>query len=197
MTAFSGSHLQLRVELRYIKPAIWRQLVVPADATLDVVHQVLQIAFGWKDSHLHDFHVGDVRFGMTGVDDELLAVREHAAPLGAITREGSMFVYRYDFGDDWEHEEPDREPLRLECLDGARACPPEDCGGPPGYQNLLRVLSDPRDEEYADMRRWVGRAFDPERFEREKINKKIAVIARRLVASSPAVANLAMCREMT
>jgi hypothetical protein len=86
MTAFSGSHLQLRAELRDISPAIWRRLVVPADATLDVVHQVLQIAFGWKDSHLHDFHVGEVRFGMTGVDDELLAVDEHAAPLGEITR---------------------------------------------------------------------------------------------------------------
>lgn len=112
---------------------------------------------------------------------------EHAAPLGAITREGSMFVYRYDFGDDWEHEitvesitEPDREPLRSECLDGARACPPEDCGGTSGYENLLRVLSDPRNDEHADMRRWVGRAFDPERFEREKINKKLAVIAQRL-----------------
>lgn len=68
----------------------------------------------------------------------------------------------------------------MECLDGGRACPPEDCGGPPGFENLLRVLSDPRDEEYADMRRWVGRAFDPEKFEREKVNKKLAVIARRL-----------------
>lgn len=187
MTAFAGSHMQLKVELLEMTPSIWRRLVVPADIALDVLHEVLQIAFGWKDSHLHDFHAGDVRFGMVDVDDELLSVDERAAPLGAIARVGSSLIYRYDFGDRWEHEitiesivEPTRAPLRVECRDGARACPPEDCGGVPGYENMLRVLGDPKDEEHADMRRWVGRAYDPEKFEIEKVNKKLGVIGRRL-----------------
>lgn len=125
-------------------------------------------------------------FGMADVDDELLFVDERAAPLGAVAHQGSRLVYRYDFGDDWAHDitvetvtEPDREPLRLSCLDGARGCPPEDCGGVHGYENLLRVLRDPADEEHADMKRWVGRGFDPEKFELEKVNKKLAVIGRK------------------
>lgn len=186
-TAYVGSAMQLRVELRHITPSIWRRLVVPAEVTLDVLHDILQVAFGWTNSHLHDFHVGDVRFGMADVEDELMVVDERAAPLGAIACQGAEFLYRYDYGDDWEHDitvenisEPSRDPVVVECLGGARACPPEDCGGPPGYENLLRVLADPDDEEHRDMKRWVGRAFDPEKLDLAKVNKKLGVIGRRL-----------------
>lgn len=185
--AFPGSHMQLRVEVRDIAPPIWRRLVVPADVALDELHEVLQIAFGWTDSHLHDFQVGEVRFAQLGDDDELFAVEERGAALGAIARQGSSFVYRYDFGDDWDHEilveditEPSRGPRRVECLDGARACPPEDCGGTHGYAELLRVLADPNDEEHASMKNWVGRGYAPDRFEIVKVNKKLGALARRL-----------------
>ncbi len=76
--------------------------------------------------------------------------------------------------------EPGSGPVVVECLEGARACPPEDCGGPPGHENLMRVLADPTDEEHRDMKRWVGRGFDPERFDLDKVNKKLGVIGRRL-----------------
>ncbi len=185
--AFPGSHLQLRAHIREIEAAIWRRLVVPADMTLDVLHDVMQIAFGWTDSHLHDFQFGDVRFAIVMDEDELFAVEERGAALGAMVRQGSSFVYRYDFGDDWEHEvvveditEPNRGPRRVECLDGARACPPEDCGGTSGYAEMLRVLADPRDEEHLSMKTWVGRGYSPEKFDIAKVNKKLGAVARRL-----------------
>ncbi len=127
MPAMRGDVLELRVSLRYIQPEIWRGLRVPAHATLGELHAVLQVAFGWHDSHLHDFIVGELRAGMAHVDDEMFVLDEHAVPLGAIARAGSQFVYRYDFGDDWAHDivitklghELD---AGIRCTGGARAC---------------------------------------------------------------------------
>ncbi len=179
--------MHLHVQLQDITPAIWRRLVVPAEVTLDVLHDILQVSFGWTDSHLHEFQVGDARFGIADVPEELLVVDERAAPLGAVACEGATFIYHYDFGDSWDHaitvesiSDPTAEPVVVECLGGARACPPEDCGGVPGYQNLLRVLADPTDEEHRDMKTWVGRGYDPEKFNIDKVKKELRTIARRL-----------------
>lgn len=89
-----GDLFELQASLRYVEPTIWRAVRVSADISLGVLHEVLQIAFGWKNCHLHDFQVGDIRFGMVDVDDEMFAVDESAAPLGAVAREGSKLVYR-------------------------------------------------------------------------------------------------------
>src|SRR4051794_15851716 len=91
-----GDVFELHVAVCDIDPAIWRRVRVRADASLGVLHEVLQIAFGWKDYHLHDFLVGDIRFGTVDVEDELFAVDEHAAPLGAVARMGSKLLYHYD-----------------------------------------------------------------------------------------------------
>ena len=101
----------------------------------------------------------------------------------------SSFVYRYDFGDDWEHEIRVERVIAdrtagIECTGGARACPPEDCGGPHGYMQLIEVLGDPEDYEHAEMKRWVGRGFDPETFDRTAVNKKLATLSRRVRAHS-------------
>ncbi len=180
-----GDIFDLRVSLRYIKPTIWRGLSVPADVPLAALHEILQVAFGWQNCHLHDFHVGEIRFGMTGIEDEMFSVDERAAPLGAVAQKGSAFVYQYDFGDSWEHDikvervHRDRDET-IRCTAGARACPPEDCGGVPGYAHLLEVLANPKDEEYADLKRWVGRSFDPEKFELVTVRKKLATLSKRL-----------------
>ena len=157
---------------------------VPAELTLGQLHDVLQLAFGWQDSHLHEFRVGDVCFGMVDVETDGFSVDEHAAPLGAVVRDGSRFLYRYDFGDDWEHDivverVTDGGKDGILCTGGERACPPEDCGGPVGYERLLQVLANPSDEEHAEMKQWVGRNFDPERFNVEAVNKKLAALSRR------------------
>lgn len=96
------SSMQLRVELREIRPAIWRQLVVPARMKLDLLHEVLQLSFGWQDSHLHEFECGGVHIGPAHLEDTLI-VDEAGAPLGALAAHKSRMLYRYDFGDDWEH----------------------------------------------------------------------------------------------
>jgi Plasmid pRiA4b ORF-3-like protein len=180
-----GDIFLLHVSLRDIEPVIWRRLRVPADATLGDLHEILQIALGWTDSHLHDFQVGEIRFGMTDTADELFAVDEDAAPLGAVVRAGSTFLYRYDFGDDWEHEVKVERVLEggdelIVCTGGARACPPEDCGSTSGYARMLEVLANPKDEEHGDMKRWVGRGYDPEKFNMAAVNKKLATLSKRL-----------------
>jgi hypothetical protein len=172
------------VALRDIEPAIWRRLRAPADVSLARLHDILQIAFGWTNSHLHDFLVGDVRIGMLDIEDEFFAIDEHAAPFGAVARQDTQIRYRYDFGDDWEHEIPveavlESGPETIECLGGARACPPEDCGGTSGYEHLVEVLSKPRHPEHKEMREWVGPRFDPERFDIKAVNKALATLERR------------------
>ena len=180
-----GDVFELRVTLRHVEPAVWRSLRVPADVPLSVVHEVLQAAFGWKNCHLHDFRVGDIRFGMVDTDDEMFSVDERAAPLGAVARAGSKLVYLYDFGDDWEHdivvERVDhRGDEAIRCTGGARACPPEDCGGPPGYAHMLEVLANPKDEEHEEVKQWLPRAFDPAKFDLSAVNKKLATLSKRV-----------------
>jgi hypothetical protein len=177
---------ELRVVVRDIEPAIWRRLRVPARVTLAELHEVLQIAFGWKNCHLHDFTVGEACFGMAEVADEVLVVDERTAPLGAVAREGTMFTYRYDFGDDWEHEvvverAVDGTPeIRLECTDGERAGPLEDSGGAHGYMHTLEVLRDHNHEEHAEVRQWAPKKFDTARFDVAATNRKLGVLARRI-----------------
>lgn len=180
-----ASHLQLLAELRHIEPRIWRRLLVPAATPLTVLHGVFQFVFGWNDSHLHEFEVAGVRFAASSIEDEELAVDENAAPLGALVRQGSKFVYRYDFGDDWMLDikvesvlDPDRKAFRFACVDGRRAGPPDDCGGAHGYEELVRTLADPSAPDHAEMKRWVGRRFDPEKFDAEKLNKKLATVSK-------------------
>lgn len=179
-----GDVFVMHIEIRDIEPAIWRRIRVPADVSLARLHDVLQITFGWTDSHLHDFLVGDGRFGMLDTEDEFFAIDEHAAPLGAVARQGTTFLYRYDFGDDWEHEISVEKmieggPDTIECLGGERACPPEDCGGVGGYENLIAALANPRHPEHKEMRQWVGRRFDPEAFDIEAVNKKLKALQKR------------------
>lgn len=170
---------QLKITLKYSRPPIWRRLQVPADIKLGKLHRVLQIAMGWTDSHLHQFHIGDTDYGVP--DPELQFPgelrSERSVPLNRVAAEGDRFFYEYDFGDGWEHEIEVEKVLPAEtgkryplCLAGKHACPPEDCGGIPGYENLLEVMRDPSNEEYAETIEWLGREFDPEAFDLDDVN---------------------------
>lgn len=187
LPAMFGESFDLRIEIDDIGPPIWRRMRVAADLLLCDLHQALQIAFGWSDSHLHEFHVGHVVFGITGVSEDMFCVDERFAPLGALVRRGGTFSYVYDFGDNWNHSihvesiVSDPEGPLVTCLDGGRACPPDDCGGVSGYEQLLSVLSNPKHEEYSSMKRWVGRRFDPERFDLAAVSKKLAALQKRLL----------------
>jgi hypothetical protein len=170
---------QLKVTLEDIKPAIWRRLQVPGDITLGKLHFVFQDALGWQNSHLHHFLVVERRIGMIDVDelDEELE-DEDTVKLARVASEGSRFVYEYDFGDSWRHDievekvltaEPKPKPL---CLEGKRACPPEDCGGTYGYAELLKALKKPT-KRNAELREWLGDDYDPELFDLASTNAAI------------------------
>ncbi len=160
--------LQFKIQLKNIsKPPVWRQVVVPETFTFEKLHKVIQDAFGWEHEHLyqfsptgygsnptialpleHDFERPDMNASKTKLKD-------------VFTTEKQKYTYIYDFGDDWVHSIvlekilPDKI-IKATCLAGKGKCPPEDCGGPWGYERLLEILNDPQHEEYEDMREWLG-----------------------------------------
>ena len=168
----------LKIRLLEIEPEIWRRFVVPADITLDRLHDVIQIVMGWSDSHLHEFTIGKRRY------TEYPESKEDGPECGRyrlvdlIRQKGRTFRYLYDFGDSWEHEvivEDSRyfnpetiDPV--ECLDGARACPPEDVGGVPGYYEFCKSLKDPYHEEHESYMQWSGGEYDSEKFNPDEVN---------------------------
>jgi Plasmid pRiA4b ORF-3-like protein len=170
--------LTLKIVLKDVRPQVWRRLRVPGSFTLAHLHDVLQTAMGWQDSHLHQFMVN--RIGFTHlVPDEPPEMRdERQLRLSDLARRGKKFTYEYDFGDGWEHElvvegvDADATDSAATCVDGKRACPPEDCGGPWGYMNLLKILANPRHREHGEMREWAG-DFDPSDFDVAKINRTL------------------------
>lgn len=174
---------RLRVELLEIKPLIWRRLIVPADIKLPKFHQCLQLAMGWTNSHLHQFKVGDTRYGVPDPDwSELEMLDERGVRLcdliGAAQRE---IVYEYDFGDGWEHRivleqaDPPNEFMSYPlCTAGERACPPEDVGGVPGYEEFLKIIGNPKHKEHRQSLLWAGGgAFDPEGFDLNAVNRAL------------------------
>ncbi|MGH6920708.1 MAG: plasmid pRiA4b ORF-3 family protein [Geminicoccaceae bacterium] len=186
----ASAALVLKITLCGLRPPVWRRVRVSADSSLRMLHLVIQAAMGWQDYHLHEFEIGDRRYGEP--DDDPLpgdepTHNESNVKLGALLERGvERFRYVYDFGDGWEHEivvekvEPlDPEQPYPSLITGKRACPPEDCGGVHGYLRLLEVLADPTDEEHAELKEWAGDDFDPERFDADTINAAFAVLARR------------------
>jgi Plasmid pRiA4b ORF-3-like protein len=178
----------LKITLKDSKPSIWRRVVVRGDMKLNRLHNVIQIAMGWTDSHLHQFIVGTrsacIYFGVPDPEvahmgSETLNERRYAvADLAPIPK--TRFIYEYDFGDDWEHEviaekilPPDPALKHPVCLAGANACPPEDCGGTYGYCNLLNILADRKHPDHDDMKEWVSEEFDPSRFDLMEINAEL------------------------
>jgi plasmid stability protein len=148
-----------------VEPAVVRVIDVPAGILLPELHDVLQAAIGWTDSHLHQFVADEVRYGMPDIDDfnEFEDERpETGVPLRALP---ARFVYLYDFGDDWQHQVELSGPGgdRPGIIEGQGACPPEDVGGPHGYADFSKVLANPRDSEHEQIRGWAGawkHAFD-------------------------------------
>lgn len=147
---------RLRVTMNEVDPAVVRVLDVPAGVILPELHDLLQIAIGWTDSHLHQFVSGDARYGMPDVDDAFENERdETGVPLRALP---DRFTYLYDFGDGWEHQVEVIGPGvdRPGLIGGEGVCPPEDVGGPPGYADFQKVLANPGDPEHERIKTWAG-----------------------------------------
>ena len=171
---------ELRVELKEIEPPIWRVLQVPSRTSLLKFHRILQRAMGWTNSHLHLFDVDGKLYGEPSTEWDLEILDSRKMTLGKIFTEGrTAFLYEYDLGDSWRHNitlmgtvEGEAEE-KLACTAGARACPPEDCGGIMGYYGLLVALSDPEHEEHDTMLEWVGGKFDPKAFDVAAVDRAL------------------------
>lgn len=182
----TGDVFQLKVTLRGTTPAVWRRVLVDGSSTLDRLHDVIQAAFGWWGYHLHDFEIDGTTYGVADPDWGLATTDESGVRLDSVAGAGSRFLYRYDFGDDWRHDVvvekvvPDDGTITVPaCVDGRRACPPEDCGGTSGFARMLEILADPSHPEHLEQSEWVGRdydpaAFDPSEFEENLRNAELA-----------------------
>lgn len=159
----------LTVRFDDITPTIWRQIVVPSGITLFQLHNAIQAATGWTNSHLFIFEIGQGRYGFPNPDLDFLEDADTVTVASALPDEGSRAHYEYDFGDSWGHSitvdsisESDQGPA---VLAGANACPPEDCGGWPGYEDLLAAQVDPKHERHEEITEWLGFTFDPTYFD--------------------------------
>jgi hypothetical protein len=185
--ATTAAIYQLKITLLGSDPAIWRRVLVSGDISLETLHWVIQHAMGWTNSHLHQFIVGkkfysDPSFelgemGGPPADDEFKVTLSEIAP-----KVRAKLVYEYDFGDRWEHEVRVEKVLQEDsrysgypvCIEGERACPPEDCGGIYGYyDSFLPAIQDPEHEEHEDMLEWAGGKFDPDAFDIKAVNKEL------------------------
>ncbi len=184
---------RLKVSLLGAEPPIWRRLLVAQDVPLPRLHRILQVVMGWTDSHLHQFMVGDVRFGEPNREFEPSPIDYATIQLNQIApRIGSTCIYEYDFGDGWEHLIEVEDTLPVEsvteplprCLDGERAGPPEDVGGPAGYANFLVALGDPDHLDHEDWRVRVGDGFDPSEYDPGRVNRMLARYAPRRSGTS-------------
>ncbi|HUY03254.1 MAG TPA: plasmid pRiA4b ORF-3 family protein [Rhodocyclaceae bacterium] len=174
---------QFKITLDSSKPPIWRRIQLPSDASFWDLHCAVNDAMGWEDAHLHAFQIGGPPNAVDiGIPDE------NAMPWGEVTtlagwevpiathfkQVGDRCTYLYDFGDDWSHDVVLEEILPRaaggkypRCLAGARACPPEDCGGIYGYTQLCKALTKPgkADENIEELLEWIGPDFDPKAFD--------------------------------
>lgn len=180
---------QFKVTLKQIRPNIWRRILVPGYFTFWELHLAITDSMGWYDYHLHQFEVLNPRSGrkeLIGVPDTYGIVE---VVDGKTVKIADYFTapkckanYEYDFGDGWNHEVllqkillPSPAVKYPICVGGKRACPPEDCGGPWGYQELLSIMSNPDHGEYKEHKDWLehmGYAdgeFDPEHFDSQSI----------------------------
>jgi hypothetical protein len=173
---------QFRIELQHIPLPIWRQILVPTTYNFWDLHVAIQDAMGWEDRHLHMFRGGTEQGNVEiGIPQEQWGGQtcdpSWEVPVHQVFGlPGDSITYEYDFGDGWEHDvlleglllaaPGEKYPV---CLAGARACPPEDCGGPPGYERFLEAIADPKHEQHAELLEWVGGFFDPEAFDPARV----------------------------
>ncbi|WP_184542340.1 plasmid pRiA4b ORF-3 family protein [Mucilaginibacter sp. FT3.2] len=185
---------QFKITLVYTdKPVVWRRVLVPDEITFADLHEVIQEAFGWEHSHLYQF--SEKGWGskpcyqsLDEYDGDGADIKDSNDTLinEVLQRARQKYTYIYDFGDDWKHEillekildKPVLIPL---CTDGEGACPPEDCGGVPGYYNMVDVVNNSENEEHEDTREWMGIAdgekWDVSAFDLEAANARCTALA--------------------
>ncbi|XP_031616781.1 uncharacterized protein LOC116336788 [Contarinia nasturtii] len=184
---------QFKISLKNIKPKIWRRIQLPGNFTFADLHEAMQHYMGWSDCHLHEFKVKNP---ITGTKDTIGVPDEDRFGFGLMPevipeeniKIARYFVfakdkatYLYDFGDGWYHDivlekiiAPEEDVSYPRCVTGKRACPPEDCGGYAGYEDLLEIIANPQHKEYKSKMEWLAEVyatpFDPEKFDLNSVN---------------------------
>ncbi len=170
---------QIKISLDNAKPSIYRTILVEPDTTFIDFHHIIQISMGWDSYHMYQFETGDYTIAepdefidIESIDPASLTINE------VLKKSGDRIKYEYDFGDGWMHtiQLEKTIPFQLNkkyptCIRGKRSCPPEDCGGIWGYENLKEVIKDKKHPEYKDTIEWVGIDFDPDYFDLEYVNE--------------------------
>ena len=186
--------IKITVKLSDVAPEVTRTLEVPADMPLDRLHETLQAAFGWQNAHLYQFCVGEPyqwgaeRWVMPDYVDSPEDLPADKSTLAqALGKAGDAgLTYLYDFGDDWEHEiaaappttaDPNQTYPRLIEIKGA--CPPEDIGGPPGYEMFTEAMANPKHPEHKDLKTWYGGKFDPGEPDEKILTANVAKLAKQ------------------
>ena len=177
--------MQFLIVLGNTDPLVWRRIEVPETYSFWDLHVAIQDAMGWLDCHLHEFRVLHPERGQVdriGIPDQEFLDEQPSKPgwevpisdyFGLRAKLGTPpALYVYDFGDDWLHLVMFEDLFRAEksvtyprCVAGARACPPEDCGGVYGYADFLLAIADPKHPEHAEIVEWSGGAYDPDAFD--------------------------------
>ena len=159
---------QFKIQLKNISnPSVWRRVLVSDTCTFHDLHRIIQQVFPWGDYHMYQFSPSG--YGSHPVisipNDDVWDVSELESNMTKLNEvfktEKQTYTYIYDFGDDWIHKITLEKILpdtifHPKCIKGKGKCPPEDCGGPWGYENLLEILEHPKHEEYKNMREWLG-----------------------------------------
>jgi Plasmid pRiA4b ORF-3-like protein len=176
----NNSIAKLRVELEGIKPLIWRRVAVPTSMKLNALHNVVQTAMGWRDRHLWMLTAGDRNYGILipGDDDWNARINDAETTTLAMILSGGLkeFGYVYDFGDNWEHriivenvKPTEQQASYPEFLGGERRCPPEDCGGIPGYYGFLDKVTAKQGKKRKAALDWYGGPYDPDDIDEQQI----------------------------
>ncbi len=171
MTKSTSKSLQLKISLAEIKPEIWRRIILAPDTSLHGLHRIIQLLYEWYDYHLYEFTIRGIKYQQPGPESEGRdSTRARLSQFHFAV--GDEFTYVYDFGDCWIHR------VRVEAyvqnadpgwlphlVAGERRGPPEDCGGPGGFERFLEAIANPKDNEYDEYRTWVGDDYSPDNFD--------------------------------
>lgn len=174
----SNKVLEFKVSLQGTSPVVWRSFLAHEFIELPELHMLIQMSMGWQAYHLYEFKINDKSYTDAESALEMKAVSDEGVLLCDILGSSKKFSYIYDFGDGWKHEVQITKTLEHDprvnypvCTGGENACPPEDCGGPPGFERLKQTLAGKDSEEKDELLSWVGGYYNPSTFDPNFVNR--------------------------
>ena len=179
---------RLKITLDHVEPKVMRRIDVPLGIKLDRLHLVIQAAMGWTNSHLWGFEAGGVSWAPDMMDFSDAPLPASKATLRSIIDDiGTRTIhYIYDYGDNWDHtikveriRNAETAALYPRLIKAEGRCPPEDIGGPPGYQMYLEAVADPEHEEHDWMIECYGEPQDPREPDLDTITAELQRLANR------------------